>query len=274
MGNPIGRFSPQKGIVVDSMAESSKVTGTLEMYGPGATPAAAKLAQDWINMMWTKSFADGYQIQCDVRVVYRADGAPSAGNAFPIEVKEMTEDSFVNPVLGYMKLDARDDDAFTLTVAHEFGHVIGLGDRYSESFKSKVKSSFGGQRDPTPPNPGYETNLMATTRGSVERRNLDDLASENQPSPYWINDDDQIRDWVTGHATIEIDKLSAVNKVLAIRTLMGGWISDDDMAAIKRICESVTSKAHAKAIRDSIDLLAFSSIGQRTLMKVYLAKMP
>jgi hypothetical protein len=59
-----------------------------------------------------------------------------------------------------------------------------------------------------------------------------------------------------------------------IGTLMGGWISDADIAAIARICSSVTSKEEANAIRKGIDVLKFSSLGQRTRVRVAFSQMP
>jgi hypothetical protein len=90
----------------------------------------------------------------------------------------------------------------------------------------------------------------------------------------WNKDDDQVRDWVNAHSLAEIGRLSTKNKLRAIQTLMSGWISDDDVASISRICSSVTTGTEAKAIRGGVDLLDFTSIGQRTAVRVAFSKMP
>jgi hypothetical protein len=115
---------------------------------------------------------------------------------------------------------------------------------------------------------------MAVNGGALESKNVADLASESAPSPLWINDDDSVRDWVDAHSTIEISNLSTTNKIKMIKTLMGGWISDDDVAAMGRICGSVTTEAEAKKIQKGVNLLDFSSIGQRTQMRVFFSNMP
>ena len=172
-----------------------------------------------------------------------------------------------------MTLNANEADAFTWTPAHEFGHIIGLNDRYSEGIVSSVKSMFGGTRAATV-EAGYQGNIMAESGGTVVSKNIKDLAEENEPSPYWINDDDQVRDWVNGHPIDEVAKLSTASKLKAIQALMPGWISDDDVNAIARICSGVKSKTEAGAIRSGIDVLSMSSIGQRTMVRLVFAKTP
>ncbi len=94
------------------------------------------------------------------------------------------------------------------------------------------------------------------------------------PSSNWIDDDDEVRNWVNTHAVTEIRALSTAQKVKAIDTLMSGWISDEDVAAIASICASVILRPEADAIRESADLLSMNSIGQRTAVRVAFAKMP
>ena len=121
---------------------------------------------------------------------------------------------------------------------------------------------------------GYAGNLMGETNGVLQSKNLIDLAEENEPSQYWINDDDQVRDWVNEHSLADIGRLSTPDKLRAIWTLQGGWISDDDVAAMGKICGSVTTKREGDAIRAGVNVLIFSSLGQRTTMRVFLGKMP
>lgn len=116
------------------------------------------------------------------------------------------------------------------------------------------------------------------TQAAKGRRFLFDKNNEHllgfKPTPHWLNDDDQVRDWVNTHSAVDIASLSTADKLKAIRTLMSGWISDDDVTAIGKICGSVTWRAEADAIRGDVDLLSMTSIGQRTAVRVAFVKMP
>lgn len=272
---PIARFSPAPGLVVDRTEKSVRISGVMELYGPEATAARALSVQQSINATWTATFSDGYAVSCNITVRYR-DASSKAGNATQIEAVNIAGPSHVTDRPGFdrtMTLNARETEAFTWTAAHEFGHILGLKDRYSESIMSKIKGKFGGTRTTTV-HPDYQGNVMAVHGGVLESKNVGDLAKENEPSPYWMNDDNYVREWVKTHSSIEIGMLSTANKLKAIYTLMSGWISDDDVSAIARICGSVTSKTEAEAIRKGVDLLDFSSIGQRTAVRVAFANMP
>jgi hypothetical protein len=263
---PVAKFSPAPGLFVDRTEKSVSISGAMELFGPEANAARASSIQNSINTTWTHGFPDGYAVVCNITVTYRS-GASGAGNATQIEAENISGPSHVSPGLGgrSMTLNASERDAFTWTPAHEFGHIIELKDRYSESIMSEVGGTFGGTRTTTA-HPGYESNLMAVSGGGLESKNIKDVAEENEPSQYWTNDDDQVRDWVNGHPLSDVAKLSTANKLNAIRTLMGGWISDDDVSVISRICSSVSSKTEADAIRGGVNLLDMTDLGQRTLV--------
>jgi hypothetical protein len=271
---PVARFSPAPGLFVDRTENSISISGAMELYGPEASAVRAASVQQSINTNWTRTFPDGHSVSCNITVTYRPSGS-KAGGATQIEADKIAGPSHVSPGLGgrSMTLNANEGDAFTWTPAHEFGHIVGLTDRYSEGIMSKIKGSFGGERTTTV-QPGYAGNLMAVSGGALESKNVRDVAEENEPSPYWVNDDNQVRDWVNGHPLSDIGRLSIGNKLRAIKTLMGGWISDADVAAIARICSSVSAKTQADAIRAGVDLLKMSSIGQRTMVRVAFSKMP
>lgn len=275
MGNlpAVSRFSPSAGLWVDRNGGAVSITGKMEMYGDEANAARAKSVQDSINTTWTKTFPDGFIVQTNITVTYR--GNNSAGNATEIEAVKMSGPSNVRPAWGgrKMTLNATEADAFTWTAAHEFGHIIGLDDRYNEGIVSKIKGTFGGERTSTV-QPGYDSNIMAVDKGVLESRNVSDIGAENNPSSWWVNDDNQVRDWISTHGAPDIARLSTEAKLKAIRTLMSGWISDDDMAAIVTIMANVRDKAEADAIRKGIDPLDFASIGQRTQFRVAAVRMP
>jgi len=275
-GLPIGRFSPAPGIWVDRTERSVRITGAMELYGAEANAERALSVQNAINNAWTQNFTDGYSVTCNIRVRYRGAGSSASANVAQIEAARTSGPSNVSTLPGMdhkMTLNASENGAFTWTPAHEFGHVIGMQDRYSETIMSRVRGTFGGHRTTTA-HRGYETNLMAVSGGGLQRQNVVDLAAENEPSPFWVNDDDQVRNWLNAHSRSEIGRLSTMSKIRAIRTLMGGWISDSDVRAIGRICDSVTTRNEADKLRAAINMLDFTSIGPRTQVRVIFSRMP
>ena len=274
MGNtsPVARYSPAKGIIIDQTGHSIAISGKMAFYGPEATTARAQSIEYSINTIWRKDFPDGYSVACDISVAFLEKNVVAA-NASQIEALKMRSPSHVNVFTREMTLNANEALAFTWLAAHEFGHVLGLKDRYSESIISSIKGAFGGQRH-TPAHPGYEHNLMAAKQGVLENRNLGDLIEENAVSAYWINDDNRVRDWVTHHKSAEIEQISSSNKLAMIKTLMSGWISDDDIQAISRICACVTTKKEADLIRSKNALRDISNVGQRMRIMVAFDRMP
>lgn len=269
---PLGRFSPVSGLWIDRTAKSIRITGQMELYGDEATAERAASIERSINDTWTQAFPDGHIITCNITV--RLKGSGGTGPAAWIEASKMRGPSNVNPMFfRKMSLNANEADAFTWTAAHEFGHVIGLKDRYSESILSKLKGSVGWQRTSTV-EAGYQGNLMAVQGGYISGQNAADLIAENQPSPHWINNDDHVRDWVKVRSAAQIGRLSAADKLKAIKTLMRGWISGDDMKSIAKICASVNTPAESRTIQKGIDCLDFTSIGQRSEMRAIFTKMP
>ncbi len=269
---PFGRFSPAKGLWVDRTDKSIQITGQMELYGAEATAARAAIIQTTINNTWTKHFPDGYSVTCQITVRLRGTGINTP--AAEIETDKISGPSNVNLAFGRkMTLNAKEANAFTWTAAHEFGHVLGLEDKYSESIWSTISGKFGGSRTNTI-HPGYERNLMGQNGGFLGSKNIADLASENEPSPYWMNGDDHVRDWVSMRTPAEIRSLSTVIKLRAIKKLMSGWISDDDVKTIEKLCLSVSDRLESQSMQKSINLLDFTSIGQRTQMRVIYTQMP
>jgi hypothetical protein len=272
---PVGRFSPAPSIVIDRTEHAVKITGKMELFGPEATAARAATIESNINSTWTRTFDDGYSVSCNISVRFR-DQDSKPGEGTQIEALKCSSPSHVTnwPLFDRtMTLNGNELDAFTWTPTHEFGHILGLEDRYSESIMSSLRGTWGGVRH-TVATQGYQHNLMADSNGVLEKQNVGDLASENAASPFWINDDDQVRDWINAHSSIEINMISTNNKVKMFDPLASGWISDDDIDAMLRICEAVDDTKEAKAIQQSVHLTSFSDIGQRTRMRVGFSRMP
>jgi hypothetical protein len=267
----VARVYTAPGIVVDRVDKTISISGFMELSGPEATPARALKIQESINSTWTKAFPDGYSVTCNVKVTFRGPGR-SPGRVAQIEAIRCAEPSGVSDDDDRsMTINANEPDAFTWTPAHEFGHVIGLEDGYSEGIMSELRARWGGTRIVTL-KPGYKGNLMGETNGKLAKRNLVDLGQANAPA--WLDEDDQVRAWVKGHSLFEIRQLSTPHKLAAIKTLLDGWISSDDLLAIRRICGCAASKPEADAIRGSIDLSSMTDLGQRMQMRVILSNMP
>lgn len=73
------------------------------------------------------------------------------------------------------------------------------------------------------------------------------------------------------HATQLLGASTLTDKIAAINKLLDGWVSDDDLTAIKGICES-SNEAEMMAIRAAIQprIKDLWSIGQRTQLRVIL----
>jgi hypothetical protein len=100
------------------------------------------------------------------------------------------------------------------------------------------------------------------------------LAQSDAISPSVTGAQPRARAWVNTDASTDVARLSAQSKLRAIRALLGGWHSSEDMAAIRKICGSVKSSSEAAAIRAGVDLLSVSDLGQRTTLRVIFAQMP
>ncbi len=173
---PVARFTPAPGITVDRNGQAVTISGTMELSGPEANAQRATQIQTCINNTWRGRFPDGSSVSCAITVRFRASGSP-AGDVAQIIATRMSEPSNVRTHgARTMTLNANEgEDTWTWTPAHEFGHVIGLRDRYTEGILSKIRGRFGGERQ-TPAESGYERNVMGTVGGTLERSNVGDVA--------------------------------------------------------------------------------------------------
>lgn len=164
------------GISVSWNGNSMAITGHLEISGPAATAEIATQIQSTINSHWNQTFADGYSVSCNVDVTYRAPDAAEDSSRTQINIVNGSGYSYVSNrwLLGarYMSLNIAEAD-LNWTPAHEFGHLIGIPDHYSEGFISKVSGFFGGKRSTTK-DAGWEGNIMTETGGRVESKNVEE----------------------------------------------------------------------------------------------------
>lgn len=90
----------------------------------------------------------------------------------------------------------------------------------------------------------------------------------------YFSEDDEIRDWVSRQSLDAIGRQPVSEKIRMINTLLDGWISDDDVIAIERICLSVTTNSEMNYISSKITprLSEMTSLGQRTRVRVALSR--
>jgi hypothetical protein len=246
-GLTVGSYSPSPGIHVDRTGDSVRVSARLELYGDDASPEKAKEIEDKIRAAWNGRFGDGTTIATGVQVDYRQPGAPASPDATGIEMTRTTGPSHVNGFTNEMTLNTNERDV-TNAAPHEFGHQIGLRDRYQESIVSKVSGMFGGDREASP-EPGYQGNIMSDL-GPVQGKNVRDLADENIPTVF--SNDDQVRDWVSRSDAAEVATVATATKVRMVNSLMDGWISNDDVSAIESICRTARAGDQAEAVRAAV----------------------
>jgi uncharacterized protein YukE len=244
----VAGYSPSPGINVDRTGSAVHVTAKLEVSGEDASPEKAAEIEEKIRTSWNRRFPDGTSVVTDVKVTFRPPGVPAAPDATQIVMAKIPGASHVDEN-NTMHLNTVKPDA-TNAVPHEFGHQIGLKDRYYEPILSKVRNHYyGTERYGTATDPGYEKNIMGDG-GPVSGQNLRDLASENPPS--YSTSDDQIRDWVSRGSTNQLATLATTTKINMINTLMDGLISDQDVTAIESICRTARSGDQADAVRAAV----------------------
>lgn len=274
MGVPVQRFSPSPGIYLERAGKAVTITGRMEMFGDEASRMRAVTVQQTINTTWTQTFADGYSSTCTISVRYRGPADSETSGVTQIEVKKMTGPSNVSGGTVFdkkMTLNANGANTYTWTAAHEFGHILGLSDRYSESVASAVWGQLGGQRWSTVQS-GYDGNLMAVDGGAIGGKNIADLAGENEPG--YFDDDDQVRLWVIAHTRAQIAMLPDEDKVRMINILIDGYFSESDCYAVKEICAAVRTPAGAYLIRRGVDLTGLWSSSQRVEVQNAFNRMP
>jgi hypothetical protein len=84
-----------------------------------------------------------------------------------------------------------------------------------------------------------------------------------------LNTDTEIRDWVNSQDLDSIGKLPSQEMIRMINRLLDGWISDDDVSAIERICAGIQTSAQMVRIRNAISptITDMTDIGQRTRVR-------
>lgn len=150
------------------------ISASITTYGPGSSETFAANAQKWINETWNNAanqFTANscYPMRFDVTVTHADTDSRSdipAGNEawFVVQVEPgqfhrssvRLPDNYIADGIGTMDSN---DGAYTL--AHEAGHVFGLGDKYDYTTED--------------PLPGWEGNIMAEPGGTPDARNFQEI---------------------------------------------------------------------------------------------------
>jgi len=176
-------------IVIDRVNKTITITGIQEYSGTGASQTYVVAATNQINNTWsgpTQFEGQNYQVNCQITGQLLAPGGtPTPGTTqinvvqttSPLSVTSRTDPSnqpFYSTSPGYQH--STDPAGPGLTVAHEFGHTMGLPDEYTET------RNPDGTRTTTPNTPG---GLMGdVTPGSRPTPgNFNSLATGNGLAP-------------------------------------------------------------------------------------------
>lgn len=132
-------------LTVDRVKKTITMTGTQQFYGDGADQAYSDRATKEINDTWsgpTKFEGADYTVTSNIQGTVRKESDPATPGTNQIHVVKTTDPSSVtrqkdpaNQSLyakgpGYQH--STEDDDGGLTIAHEFGHSMGLKDEYKE----------------------------------------------------------------------------------------------------------------------------------------------
>ncbi len=166
-----GTANPESGISVTWTGDNIVLLANLEIYGPAASPAVAAEIKKTIEKFWNvTSTGNGhtYRISCTANVAYRAENASANGNAVQVQVVRQGANaaSAVHvPLFGARYLIFNLDRGTDWTPAHEFGHLLGLGEHYH-------RTTTGSD-----PDRGWEGNIMGdrASGSTVDYRNAEEL---------------------------------------------------------------------------------------------------
>lgn len=177
-----------RGITLSWSQNRIRVAARMEVSGEAATDDFVRRIRLGIEYKWGVSFDEGYSIDTSVDIIRTEDGGTDPDRS-QIYITNDSSASFVEYRLGlyYATMHLHMGTArIAVTPAHEFGHMLGLGDRYEESIFSNLGNRMTSdlppmlriERNTTTP-PEWQGNIMAESTGRVSKRNLQDLQSKH-----------------------------------------------------------------------------------------------
>lgn len=202
---PFGSKQIGKGILITWSGNYIGITANLEVSGEAATATIANQIKNTIENIWNASFDQSYRVSCTVDMRFRGDQREdSSRNQIYVTVNTSATNVDRSPTLYYSSMNYHISSASVIewTPAHEFGHMLGLDDHYSESVWSVIRDICHYSRYTTV-HPGWQQNIMAVHMGTLERRNLQELFSihafemvtivEDYAEDFWRGMDGSIR---------------------------------------------------------------------------------
>ena len=183
LNNPIIYKDPDgKDAIITIKGNVITVSTTIYIYGKDATASAASSIQQSIINNWAKqsngkdwTYTDPktkqvYTVQMDVSVKLYKGKEKQDPMIIPNAWNPSIRDNYIevdntvsrNYVLGG---DEGQWNTDPWSVAHEWAHLVGLRDQYTDP-------SGGGS---SVPNTGWEGNMMAEVDGTVDQRNIDGI---------------------------------------------------------------------------------------------------
>ncbi|WP_299441934.1 DUF6443 domain-containing protein [uncultured Aquimarina sp.] len=176
LNNPILLVDPDgKDSVISINGNTITVSTQIYIYGSGASENEAKEIQNLVNSIWgasnfgyTDEEGNEYDVVFDTNVeVYDEENTELEDGDNLVEIIDGTGRSRVgrDGASGKWYKQGQSGNKWekTLLYPHEFGHLLGLDDRYSDNWLSKGST----------PDRGWEDNIMASIVGDVEQRNID-----------------------------------------------------------------------------------------------------
>jgi hypothetical protein len=167
-------------------------------------------------------------------------------------------------------------------LAHELAHVVQQGDLSTDvlvGINPPSSTSEGEARaaaDVVVRGDGIPSLSQLSTRSLSRDEEQTANGGEIRASAWGLSSDTEIRDWVRRENLTAIGQISLKEKLRLINRLLDGWVSDEDLDAIDKVCRSVTSAQEMAVIRAVISLRAIdlTDLGQRTRLRVILIRTP
>ena len=177
--NPIKHIDPNgKDGIISIYGDNIVIRANIILTGPYATSQLAGIYKAGIMATWGKQTTYEYQdktynLQWDIKVYANKDEEPNfngVNNYMEVKMDPETTSKVKYTNQGFLRgegrngFNIRDDNS----APHEFGHIIGLADKYIKN---------GPQKD-QPVDDSWSNNIMGAWNGKVEKKNLDILLTQ------------------------------------------------------------------------------------------------
>jgi len=187
---------------VEIVGQDITIRTEIVIYGPAATAALARRIEGDILELWARApggsawthfdpFSKStYRVHFDVEVTLYGGKERQTPSFIPGTLNPFNRKNYIKCVSEELRSNVIDGDEGTWVnldlipqssiwqqprlYAHEFGHLVGLDDRYEKVITGNNKSSPITRYVPSP---GWENNIMDdSSTGVVEQRNIDAIA--------------------------------------------------------------------------------------------------